>query len=121
MAGNVKLVGEEIEQPFVTPAELAAAYHELERSIRAGEIMPPLPDPAPPVIKRVLPDREILTAMTGLGAILTVRLMLAAAVGGAFLLAYQAMQSPSLMAIEVLVAYAVTTVAPLTFLSTKRT
>lgn len=73
------------------------------------------------VIKRAMPDREILAAMSGLGAVLAVRLMLALAAVGAFFLAWQAMSQPSIMGICVLVAYAVTTVVPLTYLSTKRT
>lgn len=73
------------------------------------------------VVKRVMPDREILAAMTGLGSLLAVRLILALAVVGAFILAFLAMSSTNAMAIWVLLAYAATVILPLTYLSTKRT
>lgn len=87
-------------------------------------VEPAIAAPAPPprvVIKRALPDKEILAAMSGLGAVLVVRVLLAAVQGGAFWLAWRAMDKPSIMSIVVLVTYALTAVAPLTYLSTKRT
>ncbi len=72
------------------------------------------------VVRRVLPDREILAAMNGLGAILAVRLMLALAVCGAFVLAYTAMPKPDSMALWMLGIYGVVVIAPLAWLSTKR-
>lgn len=80
------------------------------------------PDPAPRVVvKRVMPDREILAVMSSIGSILAVRLILALAVVGAFALAYMAVTSPAVHALWVLVAYAVTVIFPLVYLSTKRT
>lgn len=102
----------------VSHADVRAAIERLQLIGETGVVPPPEPRV---VVRRAMPDREILTAMTGLGALLAVRVMLAAAVSGAFVLAYLAMKTPSIMAITVLVAYAMTTVGPLTYLSTKRT
>ena len=73
------------------------------------------------VVKRAMPDREILAAMAGLGAVLTVRIMLAAAMVGAFALFYQAVQSSEIMPLLVAATYAVLICGPLVWLSTKRT
>lgn len=103
----------------ISHADLLAAFERLEAIGETGVVPPPVPPKV--VIRRAMPDREILAAMNGLGALLAVRLMLALAVAGAFVLAYLAMRTPSVMAISVLVSYALTTVGPLTYLSTKRT
>lgn len=105
----------------VSQEDLIIAWNRLKEMADAAPPAP-LPEPAPRVVvKRAMPDREILAAMNGLGAVLAVRLMLALAVLGAFTLAYLAMEKASVMAICVLAAYALTTVGPLTYLSTKRT
>lgn len=134
MAGNVRVVAESLEEvpapeprpphlDLVTRDDLAKAVAHLEEVGLAAAALQTLPEPEPPkvVIKRVLPEREVLAAMSGLGAVLAVRLMLALAVTGAFVLAYQAMAKPTSMAIFLLCAYAATTVVPLTYLATKRT
>lgn len=104
----------------VTQEDILVAYDRLRTAAETGTV-PPAPVRVRTVVKRAMPDREILAAMNGLGALLAVRLMLALAVIGAFYLAWMAMTKPSLMAISVLAAYAITTVGPLTYLSTKRT
>ena len=108
----------------ITHQALREAYERLTQTTEAmvalneRAAVPPVPKV---VVKRAMPDREILAALNGLGAVLAVRLMLALAVVGAFFLAWTAMMSPSVMTVVVLVAYALTTVGPLTYLSTKRT
>lgn len=97
--------------------EIAAIWAHLRQISETGAV-PPEPRV---VVKRAMPDREILAAMNGLGAVLVVRVMLALAVVGSFGLAYLAMGKPSGMAISVLIAYALSTILPLTYLSTKRT
>lgn len=120
---GVQLVGETVEQEQPngwTPEDLRDAYARLE-ALAGAPI--PASEPAAPrvIVKRALPDREILSAMAGLGSVLAVRLMLLLAVVGAFLLAYLAMTGTNTMGLYVLVAYALTIVAPLVWLSTKRT
>lgn len=123
--GKLRIL-EEVAEPGEDPplegavshADVRAAMDRLQLIGDTGVVPPQEPRV---VVRRAMPDREILAAMNGLGALLAVRVMLAACVSGAFVLAYLAMQRPSIMAITVLVAYALTTVGPLTYLSTKRT
>lgn len=124
--GKLRILEEVVEpgedappEGAVSHADVRAAMERLQLIGETGVVLPP-PEPRV-VVRRAMPDREILAAMNGLGALLAVRVMLAAAVSGAFVLAYLAMKTPSIMAISVLVAYALTTVGPLTYLSTKRT
>jgi hypothetical protein len=72
------------------------------------------------VVKRVLPDREILHAMNAIGAILLVRVVLAIAVLGAVYLCWTAFPNPSQSAIWMLAVYGATVMAPLVWLSTQR-
>lgn len=111
---------EPVEESLMSP-ELRAAWAKLEASAREPDPAMARPAPERVVVKRAMPDKEILAAMSGLGAVLAVRLMLALAVVGAFALAYLAMSKPTVIAICVLGAYAAATVLPLTYLSTKRT
>lgn len=93
------------EDPQVDPMERLRSFVDTEPQV---------------VVKRVMPDREILAAMTGLGSLLAVRLILALSVVGAFSLAYIAITSPSPNGLFVLLAYAVTVIFPLVYLSAKR-
>lgn len=105
-------------EPEVTP-EMEAAFAKLAADL--GLTLGPAP--APPervIVKRAMPDKEILAAMAGLGALLVVRLMLLLAAVGAFALAYMAMNQPTWMALAVLGTYALTIVGPLVWLSTRR-
>jgi hypothetical protein len=115
--------GEPTEGTLQISPELAAAFarfdRELQNDAAAGVLTPPPPPRV--IVRRALPDREILGAMAGLGSVLAVRLMLLMAVVGAFALAWQAMPSPSLTAICLVLAYAATVVLPLVWLATKRT
>lgn len=130
---SVRMIAEENEYPSgqartqaapqpqqYSPEEIAAARAQIAQII--GELNPP-PAAAPQVVvKRVMPDREILAALNGLGAVLAVRMMLLLAVVGAFALAWQAMSGgAAIAAIWILGVYAVTIVAPLVWLSTQRT
>lgn len=120
MAGNVRLIEEVADSPApegLTQEDLAAAFARLEQMGVDGVVTPTAPKV---IVKRAMPDREILAAMSGLGAVLAVRMMLTLAVIGGWWLAFMAMGAPSIMGISVLVAYALTTVGPLTYLSTKR-
>lgn len=82
-------------------------------------LVPPIPEPEPRVVvKRVMPDHEMLQVLTMLGNILAVRLMLLLSVVGAFALAWKAMDKPG--TIWVLIAFAMLVVSPLTWLSQRR-
>lgn len=101
---------------FLPDGETDDALAQLQRFAGLDE-----PESPRVVVKRAMPDREILAAMTGLGSLLAVRLILALAVVGAFVLAYMAMRDPRPVGLWVLVAYAATVIFPLVYLSTKRT
>lgn len=125
----VRVVAEEMEPdpaegqfpPGVSQEDLEAAFAKLAQDM--GLTAQPEAKPTPLeriVVKRAMPDKEILAAMAGLGAVLVVRLMLLLAVVGGFALAWQAMQSPTIPAIGLVSIWAVLFVGPLTWLSTKR-
>lgn len=96
-------------------------FREDEAVADAMEQLRQMAEPAPPrvrvVTRRALPDREVLTAMSGLASLLSVRLMLMLAVIGAFALAWQAVNDPTTLRIWVLGVYSVVTIAPLAVLS----
>lgn len=84
-------------------------------------LVAPAPEPEPRVvIKRVFPDQETLQILTMLGNVVSVRLMLFAAVLCAGWLAYLAMPSPEPGAIWLLAIFAVLVIGPLTWLAQKR-
>lgn len=110
---------ETLEDAIAMPPELAEA---LARFQEAHNPEPPAPPPPKTrvVVKRALPDREILTAMAGLATILTMRSMLLAAGIGAFVLATRAMSSGDPMSLAVLGVYCLAVLGPMVWLSTKR-
>ena len=119
---SVRVVAETPEYPQDDPAQ-----QQLDTMLSrlSGLSMEPEPPPAPPpapkvVTKHVLPEKQILQAMNGLGALLAARLMLLLAVIGAFALAWVAIQAPTDRAIWILAVYSAMIVAPLVWLSTRR-
>lgn len=78
------------------------------------------PEASKVVVKRVFPDREMLGAMSALGTMLTVRLLLAAAVFGVFLLSWQVLPDPSPNALWLLGGICILIIGPLIWLATKR-
>lgn len=121
--GTVRVLSETAEAPSEgeTPGVDMENLEALFSKLALDRGLTPPPPVERVVVKRAMPDREILTAMAGLGAVLAVRLMLLLAAIGAFALAYMAMAAPTWMALAVLGTYAVTIVGPLVWLSTVRT
>lgn len=111
---NVQPISDFMEEPAAAEDDPMARLQRLAGAYEAEE-RPRV------VVKRAMPDKEVLAVMSGLGALLAVRLILALAVIGAFVLAYLATQSPARHGLWILVAYAVTVIFPLVYLSTKRT
>ena len=75
----------------------------------------PSPQPPSPSILDV-----VVVAFTGLGYALSARMLLLLALLGAFILAVMAMQDQTLPGLEVLIAYAVFTVIPVSYLEIRR-
>ncbi len=73
------------------------------------------------VVKRVMPDAEMLRVLTALSNILVVRLMLLAAVIFAGVLAFLAMPHPEPNAIWLLGVFSVLVLGPLVWLAQRRT
>jgi hypothetical protein len=92
---------------------------DAEEALRRLQLMAEAgPPPAPQVVvKRIMPEKEVLQVMTAMGSLLTMRLMLLLAVIGAFILAWTAIGEPNELRIWILGVYSLVTVAPLALLS----
>ena len=82
------------------------------------QLSPATPSPAPALAYSTLD--VVLAAFSGLGYALSARALLLLALVGAFVLSLMAIQSQTLPALEVLVAYCVFTVVPVCFLEIRR-
>lgn len=120
---TVRAIAEEFEEVApptgLSEDDVAQAWRKLESLAAVQERI--APEAPKVIIKRAMPDREILAAMSGLGAVLAVRVMLALSIAGAFVLFYSAVTNPDIMRLAVAAAYAVLICGPLVWLSTKRT
>lgn len=120
---GVRQIEETVERLHLVEEEPPKITDEMLAKLSAvlGAPQPAKPPEPRVVVKRVLPDREILGVMAGLGAVLTVRLMLLAAVLGAAFLAWLTLSgTPTGWGFATLLGYTITVIGPLVWLSTQR-